>query len=66
MTITSLYYLVFVAIALVCYYLIPPKWQWMGLLFFSIVFYCLVSVPYTFVYLLISTAMAWSVTNGLA
>lgn len=66
MTITSLNYLAFVGAALVCYYMIPRKWQWMELLFFSIVFYCLVTVPYTFVYLLISTAMAWTVTNGLA
>lgn len=66
MTITSLNYLAFVGTALVCYYMIPRKWQWMELLFFSIVFYCLVTVPHTFVYLLISTAMAWTVTNGLA
>ncbi len=66
MTITSLNYLAFLAIALVCYYIIPRKWQWIELLFFSIAFYCLVAVPYTFVYLLISTAMAWIVTNGLA
>lgn len=66
MTITSLYYLTFVAAALACYYMIPRKWQWTGLLFFSIVFYCLVAVPYTLVYILISTGMAWAVTNGLA
>lgn len=59
-------YLAFVAVALVCYYMIPRKWQWTGLLFFSIFFYCLVAVPYTFVYILISTATAWIVTNGLA
>ena len=66
MMITSLEYLAFVAAALVCYYIIPRKWQWMELLFFSIVFYCLVAVPYTLVYILISTLTAWIVTNGLA
>lgn len=65
MTITSLYYLAFVAAALFCYYIIPRKWQWIELLFSSIVFYCLAAVPGTLVYLLISTAMAWIVTNGL-
>lgn len=66
MTITSLDYLAFVAAALVCYYMIPRKWQWMWLLFFSIVFYCLAAIPYTLVYILISTVSAWVVTNGLA
>ncbi len=65
MSITSLYYLFFVCAALLIYYVIPGKWQWMGLLFFSVFFYAFAAKPQTFVYILISTGMAWIVTNGL-
>lgn len=65
MAITSVYYFVFLTIALACYYVLPKKWQWVELLLFSVVFYCLSANPHTIVYLIVSTLMAWVTTNGL-
>ncbi len=65
MSITSFSYFIFIAIAVVVYYLLPPKCQWIELLIFSITFYFMAGVPYTFVYVGITTAATWIVTNLL-
>ena len=65
MAITSLFYFIFLLVGLICYYLLPKKWQWVELLLLSIVFYCLSAVPGTIIYLIVSTVMAWITTNGL-
>ena len=65
MAITSLVYFIFLLVTVVCYYILPKKWQWMELLFFSVIFYCLSTHPKTIGYLIISTLMAWVTTNML-
>jgi len=65
MTITSFYYLVFVAIGAVIYYLAPKFGQWVILLFLSIIFYCLATSPATILYLVFSTLAAYISTNFL-
>ena len=66
MTITSLPYLILVAVGVGIYYLLPGKWQWVELLAVSILFYCVMATPYTFVYLLITAATAYFATNYAA
>ena len=59
MTITSFYYLIFIAIGVVFYYLLPKSWQWVGLLILSIIFYYLAAVPFTIIYIVIQTLVAY-------
>lgn len=63
MTITSFYYLVFIAAGALVYYLMPKSMQWIELLVMSVLFYCTAASPYTLVYLGISTVLAWGGTN---
>ena len=65
MSITSFSYFVLIAIGTLIYYILPKKIQWVVLLLLSVVFYCFAATPYTFVYVIISSLMAWGVTNGL-
>lgn len=65
MTITSFSYFVFIAVAIIVYYTLPKKIQWVELLVASIIFYCLAGNPSTYVFLVISTLLAWGVTLGL-
>lgn len=65
MEITSVFYFVFLGIALICFYTLPKNWQWMELLFFSVIFYCFSTTPKTIVYLIIATFLAWITTNKL-
>ena len=58
MSFTSLTFIVFFAIMLLVYYLIPKKFQWILLLAGSYVFY-LWSTPYFVLFLLFSTATTW-------
>lgn len=55
MSITSFYYLGFVAAALILYYVIKPNWKSRYLLLVSLVFYFLAGQGYTIIYLVIST-----------
>lgn len=66
MTITSFSFLVFVLIGGVLYYLLPKSWQWAELLIMSLGFYFLAAEPYTYIYLLISTAVAYGATMYMA
>lgn len=59
MTITSFYFLLFIVIGAAIYYAIPRKLQWMWLLVLSLVFYYLAAVPYTIIYLVAVTAVAY-------
>lgn len=59
MSITSFAFFVFTAISMVIYYIWPKRYQWIFLLIISIGFYCLAAVPYTIVYILISTFVAY-------
>lgn len=59
MTITSIFFLIFIAVGTLIYYLFPKKFQWAALLIMSIVFYVLTITPYTFVYIIAATAIAY-------
>lgn len=65
MTITSFHFLVFVAIALVIFYLLPKSWQWVGLLCMSLVFYHYAARTRTIIYPMISTFTAYVCTMGM-
>lgn len=62
MTITSFRFLLFVAVALVIYYLLPKSWQWIHLLLMSLIFYHYATRTHTLLYLMISTATAYVCT----
>lgn len=59
MTITSFIYLVFIIVAILLYYIVPKKAQWIVLLGLSLVFYFFAATPYTIVYLVVSTFIAY-------
>lgn len=59
MTITSFYYLLFVAVGFAIYYMLPKSFQWVQLLVMSLLFYSFAADPYTIIYPLISTLTAW-------
>lgn len=63
MTITSIYYFVFILAGAVIYYVIPKKIQWIELLVLSVAFYCLAADPQTLIYLVGSTLIAYFATN---
>ena len=60
MTITSLEYLAFVGISLLIYWFIPYRFQWLVLLVDSLVFYFFSADPYTFIYVVVSSASAFA------
>lgn len=66
MALTSAAFLLFFVLSLLVYYLIPGKFQWIGLLVFSAVFFLLSAEPYTAVYLLASILVTWFCANGIA
>lgn len=61
-TITSFSFILFFAVLLVCYFLLPKKMQWPILLLFSYAFYYLVggSLP---VYIIVTTVVTYLATN---
>lgn len=63
MAITSFGFLLLLLAGGLCYYLMPRAWQWVWLLILSLVFYCLAAVPYTLLFILLSTVTAWAATN---
>lgn len=65
MTITSFYFLLLVTIGVIFYYITPRGWQWLELLFLSLIFYYFAAVPYTIIYLIISTLIAYCSTVAM-
>lgn len=65
MTVTSFYFLVFIVIGAAIYYIVPKKVQWLILLGLSFVFYYFSAVPYTIIYLLLSTLIAYITTIAI-
>lgn len=59
MTITSLGFIIFVLAASLIYYITPHRFQWISLLFISVVFYCLAAEPYTIIFIVISTLIIY-------
>lgn len=66
MTITSFFFFSFLFIGVLVYYLCPPKIQWVVLLFLSIVFYSFATQPYTIIFLIISTLIAYFSTRFIS
>lgn len=62
MTITSLGFLLLIVIGVIVYYVFPKALQWLELLIISLIFYCFAAVPYTIIYMIISTVIAYGVT----
>ncbi len=62
MSITSVSYLIMIAIGAIIYYILPKAWQWVELLVMSLLFYFCSATPYTILYLLISTLVAYIAT----
>ena len=65
MTVTSFSFLVLLLAGMLLYYLVPRRAQWIILLCLSLVYYYYAAVPYTMLYLLVSTAVAYISTNLL-
>ena len=63
MTVTSFSFFVLLAGGAIIYYLVPGKAQWMILLGLSLIFYYYAATPYTIVFLMVSTGVAYIATN---
>lgn len=63
MTLTSFYFFAFLAMGGFVYYILPHKYQWIVLLILSVVFYLVSAAPYTILFLVISTAIAYVSTR---
>lgn len=59
MTVTSFYFLMFLLIGVCLYYVVPSKVQWVVLLLLSIIFYVKAATPYTIVFVITSTIIAY-------
>ena len=59
MAFTSFNFLLFAAICVAVYYLVPVRYRWVELLFASYAFY-LLSSPRTFVFVLLTTAITFA------
>ena len=65
MTITSLFYLLFLLVTIVLFYVVPKRYQWIVLLFASLTFFCLVGTWWTLIYLVAATAATWFAGNRI-
>ena len=63
MTVTSFIFFLFLFIGGIVYYIAPLKIQWVILLVMSVIFYLSAATPYTIVYLVLSTLIAYVSTN---
>ena len=63
MTVTSFGFFLFLLIGGCVYYIVPRKIQWIILLVMSVIFYLSAATPYTIVYLILSTLIAYVSTN---
>lgn len=50
MSLVSMQFFTFIAVALIGYYLIPKRFQWIWLLLFSYVYYISYGIKYVFLY----------------
>lgn len=63
MTVTSFMFFLFLLIGGGVYYIVPHKIQWIILLVLSLVYYFSAATPYTIIYLILSTLIAYASTN---
>ncbi len=66
MTITSFYFLLFFAISLGIYYLLPLRCRWVALLVFSVVFFHFSAVDYTLFYAVVCVLVTTVGARGIA
>lgn len=59
MSITSFSFLVLITAGVAVYYILPKSWQWVELLLLSLIFYYFAAMPYTIIYMVISTVIAY-------
>lgn len=59
MSITSMSFLFLASFGMILYYSVFSNYQWQFLLVLSVLFYCLLGIPYTIIYLIISTASTY-------
>lgn len=59
MSITSFSFLSLISIGALVYYIVPKKLQWIELLALSLVFYSFSTAPYTFIYIVFATVIAY-------
>lgn len=59
MTVTSFSFLALITVGVGLYYILPKSFQWVELLILSMVFYLYAATPYTIVYLIVSTLIAY-------
>ena len=62
MTVTSLYFFIFLALGVLIYYIVPSKVQWIVLLCLSVTFYCFAADPLSLIYPVSSTVVAYLAT----
>jgi D-alanyl-lipoteichoic acid acyltransferase DltB (MBOAT superfamily) len=62
MTVTSFYFLLLLLIGIIVYYVSPRKIQWIVLLLMSIIYYVEAATPYTIIFLVLSTLIAYAST----
>ena len=60
MSLVSNLFLLFVAAAVIVYYLVPARWQWLVLLSFSYIYYIAGGIKYVG-FLLFSTLVTWMI-----
>lgn len=60
MSLVSNLFLLFVAAAVIVYYLVPARWQWLVLLGFSYIYYIAGGIKYVG-FLLFSTLVTWMI-----
>lgn len=60
MQITSFYYFLFLTCMVCIFYLFPKSFQWVWLLIASLLFYACSAVPWTILYIALSTAVAYA------
>lgn len=64
MSLTSVWFLLFAAVLLVIYYLVPQRLQWVVLLIFSLAFYCLCGIKCV-IYILITATTVYFAARAI-
>ena len=59
MSIISIYYFALIALAVLAFYIVPKKIQWIVLLLTSLAFFYFAGTPWTFVYVLAGIIVTW-------
>ena len=64
MSLTSIQFLLFLSVLVVLYYLIPKRFQWILLLFASLIFYCFAGIQHA-IYILITATSTYAATRWM-